>query len=201
MAVKLDKNTHAYSEGDKKLLGVSEILQLAGIVQLGHIPQANLDNAADRGTDVHLACEDLDKGRPDWWSNDPLVVPHVKAYQCWKTAVDFQPDLIEAIVASPIHEFAGTIDRTGTIRGEKGKRINVIVDLKSGVTFYPWVRLQLAGYAVLLLDPTKWVRIALQLKADGTFDLKQYEDSYRDVMTFMSALTVAKWKIANGINR
>lgn len=163
-----DEETHTYRVDGREVPSVTTVLKAAGI---GHtdtegsyrIPDEVMDAARDRGNDIHLACEYLDRGGvdadwddgepPEWW-------PYLEAYECFKEDVGFVPDLIEQAVYCSGHDYAGTIDRAGWIGDER-----VVLDLKSGGGgLKAWHPVQLAAYAYALRGERWPLRMVLELK-------------------------------------
>lgn len=118
---------HVYKIGDDVLPSVSEITRFISREIYGTVGQYTLDNAADRGTRVHKACEILDKyGKVDV-SED--IVPYIQAYIKFRKEHTAVWDKIEHALYHPELSFAGTLDRLGTLDGKR-----VILDIKSTCT-------------------------------------------------------------------
>ena len=136
---------HTYELNGELVPSVSELSRFASREVYGDISQYTLDNAADRGSKVHKACENLD--RYGDCEVDDGIAPYIKAYLAFHE--EHQPEwvAIEKPLASEAMKFAGTLDRVGKIKGVDGL---VIVDLKSSSVVQKVLALiQLNGYKKL----------------------------------------------------
>ena len=174
-----DEN-HEYQADGERVPSVSEIQRFISREVYGDINQYTLDNAADRGTRIHKACEVLDKyGKVEC---DEDIVPYVKGYlQFFK---DHKPDwtMIEKAMLHDELHYAGTIDRFGTIDGS-----TVLADIKSSSVIQTrLVTPQLAAYAMLLPERPQRL-VVIHLIKDGTYKLR---DIAFDDSAFMACLTL-----------
>ena len=167
---------HEYWYDGERIPSVSEVLRFASRETYSTVNQVILDEAKDRGTRVHKACEDIDKtGTVDV---DADIAGYVKAYV--KFVKDHKPkwELIEKAMMHPSKEYAGTLDRYGTIDGTR----YCILDIKTTSKINKQlVAPQLHAYRKILLDndPVRasgTALLSLQLKKDGTYKLDQHED-------------------------
>lgn len=191
----MSRNTLAYRVGGRRVPSVTEALALSGVVDLSAIPEGVLEAARQRGSDVHGWLEALDLGLlDDDQQPDDRIEGYVRAYARFRIESGFVPRRIEEVVIDEINLFAGTIDRTGTMRGGR----EVLVDIKTSQVIGPEVGLQLAGYA-LALDPkaertAAMPRFALQLTSDGTYALREFRER-SDFHDFLSCVRLAHWKL------
>ena len=116
--------------------------------------QARMEVAADRGTRIHQACEDLLRARPVNLKRD---FPKYDEKKCITSFVDWvnvlhptvvSPDHIEMVVASKAG-FAGTLDLFCIIENEPW-----IVDFKTTSGIYDSHKLQLIAYQQAYLEMT-----------------------------------------------
>lgn len=193
-----EHETHTYRVDGRDIPGVTEILKAAGI---GHSAESDsgfaisddvMEAARDRGTDVHYACELLDRNDLDFDSLDEEIAAYVVGYQNWKDATGFVPDMIEQVVYCPEHDYVGTLDRAGWIGDQR-----VVVDLKSGSGgLKPWHRKQLAAYAYPIKGENEpWpLRICLVLKPTTKKGWTQYtflpQSAEWDFKVFLAARTI-----------
>jgi hypothetical protein len=134
----------------------------------GEIDKYILDHAAERGTSVHKATEDIDKlGSCEIES---LYIGYVQAYAAFLKEHEVTWALTEKPLADRQAGYAGTIDRFGTLDGK-----TCILDFKTnGVIKKPLVKSQLNAYNGLLIangfQPSEklW---CLQLCHDGKYRL------------------------------
>lgn len=167
-----DEN-HIYELDGEEIPSVSELSRFASREIYGEISQYTLDNAAERGTKVHKACENLD--RYGDCEVDENIAPYIKAYIQFVS--DYQPEweLVEKPMASANRRFAGTLDRAGKLNTGK----TAIIDLKSSsVVQKVLAMIQLNGYDELYEENTGKIAdelYILHLKKDGTYKLINFE--------------------------
>jgi hypothetical protein len=166
---------------------VSDIIR--PLVDFSMVREDALAYAADRGTAVHTACELWDVGDLDEDALDPVLCGYLAAWKAF--TCDFRPRWvdIEAARFSAAIGVRGTPDRVGFMQ-----ETSCIVDIKSVSVLSPVTGVQLSGYE-LLAGPAE-LRIAVQLRPDGTYRHKSYSD---ERATFLSLLTLHNWRLRNGI--
>lgn len=188
---RFDPSDHSYYLGDRRLIGVSEAIQTAGLKDFSRIDPTVLERAQQRGTAVHSACQYLDEGDLDWATVSPEIEPYVRAWERFKKETGVELLGIEKPLFHATLGFAGTPDRVVNLYPHKG-----IIDLK---TYAPdaVTGIQLAGYSYLEFGPQPtWdapKRWGLWLKDDGKYSLSEFTDR-GDEAVFLSCLTIAKWK-------
>lgn len=188
---RFDQADHSYWLGKTRLLGVTEVLQLAGLKDLSRIDPGVLEHASKRGTAVHAACHYLDDGDLNWATVSPEIEPYIRAWERFKKETGVELLGIEKPIYHATLGFAGTPDRIVNLYPHKG-----IIDLK---TYKPDVvtGVQLAAYSYLEFGPKPSFdaqkRWGLWLKDDGKYSLTEYTDR-GDEAVFMACLTIAKWK-------
>lgn len=188
---RFDQADHSYWLGKNRLLGVTEVIQLAGLKDLSRIDPGVLEHASQRGTAVHAACHYLDEGDLNWATVSPEIEPYVRAWERFKADTRVIINETEHPLYHATLGFAGTPDRIIQLNGQAGT-----LDIK---TYDPdnTTGVQLAGYSylrfgpqVLYDTPERW---GLWLKNDGKYSLTEYEDR-GDEAVFLACLTVAKFK-------
>jgi len=187
--LRLDEQ-HRYWLGDRRLPGVTEVLESVGLIDYSVVPQAIRDQALERGTYVHEATALDDQDRLSERSLDPVLVPYVAAWRLFRKDSGFTPEVIEEMAYHETLLYAGTPDRIGTM----GKQ-RVIIDIKSG-GLPPWVMIQLAAYKAIV-DHTL-LRYAVVLKKDGRYSLHGPYTDASDLSVFLGALSVHNWKTEHG---
>lgn len=189
-----DEATHTYRFGGQVVPGVTSIL--APLTGYDSVPASVLEAAANFGKAVHKACELDDLGELDEAALDPALVPYLQAWRQFSADHAVVWHEIEQPVYHPTLRYAGTPDRIGIVRG-----MDAVVDIKSTADLYPSVGPQLAAYANAnrsRLSAHVMQRIAVQLKADGTYRKKTYTDT-ADFPVFCSLLTLRNWCQRNEI--
>lgn len=101
------------------------------------------DSGADRGTAIHealrLYCEAGDV--PKLGNFDPAVRGYVQGLCRWLLATRPEPILVERVVGSALHGYAGRFDLLADIDGRK-----VLIDLKTSARPYVEQHMQIAAY-------------------------------------------------------
>jgi hypothetical protein len=148
------------------------------------------DYGRTRGKFVHLACELDDRNELDEETLDPVLVPYLKAWRSFKHDSKITIEAIEKPVASAIYNFAGTLDRLGTMNSQP-----CLLDIKSGAVS-AWTSIQLAAYEIA--ENRRLKRFAVQLLETGKYKLHTY-DNTQDRPIFLAALSCWQWKKNAGI--
>lgn len=183
-----DEPKHEYHVDGRRLLSVTQILDLAGAVdKTWYTPEA-----CERGKLVHLACELADYGELDETTLDPAIRPYLDAWVRFLVESRAEVMQIEYRVCNETFGYAGTIDRWMKISGR-----NYIVDIKTGAP-EPWHCLQTAAYARCI--PAPFQRMTIYIGADGKYKADTHENP-NDINAFLSALAWVNWKLNNGIGR
>lgn len=177
--------THEYFLDNVRLPGVTEVLKSVGIIDDRWFSK----EWAWRGSVVHKCCELDDLGDLDESSVAEEAKGYLEAWRKCKQECGFVPDVIERCYFSEKYLFAGTPDRVGPIHFDWK---NTVLDLKTG-SIQPWTDLQLAAYSELTKT---FERVAVALKADGTYTVKVYPvgERQRDMNIFLAALAIYNWR-------
>lgn len=179
-----DEVEHRYRYDGREVPSVTQILSEFGMVNDAWYREFH----RWRGSVVHKCCELDDLNDLDDSSVDPRVLGHLDAYRNFRRDFQFEPVAIERRIYHPLARYAGTYDRAGVI----GKHL-VLLDLKSGAPA-PAAALQTAAYAACFERSQLFRRIALWIKADGNYQVKEYkvQDYARD-WTIFQGLAAAYW--------
>lgn len=185
-----DEATHTYRFGGNVVPGVTSVL--SPLTDFSRVPPHVLEAASNFGKAVHMACELDDLGALDEAALDPALVPYLQGWRKFSRDYAVEWTLIEEPVYHATMNYAGTPDRFGNVKGEF-----TVVDIKSTAQLYPSVGPQLSAYANAKGTPFA-KRLAVQLKADGTYVAKPYTDP-TDWPVFASLLTLRNWCARNSI--
>lgn len=159
---------HEYVVDGERYASVSEVLRFISRDIYDDVNQYALDNAAQRGTDIHRACEALYKYKKV--DCDPSIEGYVRAFLRFLNEHECEFSAIEKPIASKLLKVAGTPDYFGMVNGE-----HAIVDLKSNAQIKKTlVKAQLNFYNKLKID--NGMRRAnklycLQVMSDGKYRL------------------------------
>lgn len=189
-ALKFNEEKHEYTFDGRIIDSVTTILSGVGIADFSGIPDHLRDVALERGGFVHLATQFLDKGTLDWDTIDPMIEPYVRAYEKFKKDSGFVPNLIEHMGYNKVLDYAGTLDRTGTLNNRM-----ILLDIKTGTQLPKYVKLQTAAYVKILPEDHEPVaeRYGLLLRKDGTYRLSEPYLSQEDFLIFSYAKFVYEW--------
>jgi len=183
---------HEYTLNGRRVPGVTEVIR-------HFVPAWSCDKFfLDKGTAVHRAVELSLAGKLERASLDPRIVGRVDAILRFVADVGLTPIKLEARVASPLLQFAGTIDCVGSLK--TGRRI--ICDWKGSVDV--GAELQLALYRLLWNEAyyyeASWA-VAVECHDDGTYRCRwSKEHELQNAANVGKAmLSVYGWKMKNGL--
>lgn len=158
---------HTYLLDGEELPCVSDLCRFLHKEIYKDTPLWQMEQAATRGTAVHLATETLDRTGTADIADEYL--PYLQAYAAFRAEHCVSWDLIEHPFYHPDYRYAGTIDRYGLLDGEKA-----LVDVKTTYSVYrPLCGAQLNLYRLMLIARGYDVQrlYILHLKKDGTYKL------------------------------
>ena len=208
--LRFKEDGHVYSVHGITYPSVTQVLSGCGIVDFSFLdnnPGETRDFYLERGRRVHLATELYDLDELDVATVDAADMGYLQAWECLRKEYGFIPfsDGIEVRRYHPTLGYAGTIDRLGKMERTYEWRmdpLNVVLDIKTGVSLPWWIDLQLTGYAGLLDEPRLWRRVAVLLRPDGTYLVAWQTTPYDDQMRlFQYALAIERLKREQGGKR
>lgn len=209
-----ERDTSRYVVEGRRVVSVTEALNVCGLVDFSGVPVTMLEAAQRRGTMAHGIIELINADDDSWQGLiDETTEPYIDAYFRFMDETKFTPLLTEHLVVSRVHRFAGRLDVIGILNG----RI-VLIDYKTAAAIARHVGLQLAGYKLGLSDEVvaeladvigetgtdqmqmlrlKLPRFALRLGRDGRYTLVEFT-RHRDTGDFLAAVRVANWQLTHG---
>ena len=174
---------HTYQVDGVTVPSVSEVLRFMSREIYDTVNQYALDNAADRGSRVHKACENLDRYGSCEVSRD--IEPYIRAYMRFRKECEPEWSRVEQAFYHPDLGYAGTLDRYGLIDGR-----HFIVDIKTNAQIkVPLVTAQLNGYELMAERdglPVEGLAV-LQLRKNGTYRFREID---QNPDTFLACLTL-----------
>lgn len=204
-----DEAAHQYFWEGKPVPNVTRII--GHLTDYSHIPPAVLERARQQGVEVHKMAELYFTDRLDLAAlySDPAqawLVPHYEALLRFIEESGFEVWAAERRMYHKGLRFAGTPDLIGLAPRLKECRGPGCFDIKRSFYGGAAIGLQTYGYARQWNDEdakkNKDLRIpasnrfALQLRADGTYRLKRYDDP-EDELAFLACLQQHHWKEKN----
>ena len=162
------EKTHTYLLDDKQIPSVTQVLEDVRVIDYSHIPGQTREMALARGRYVHLLTQYADEDDLDTSTVKPEWGGYLDAWYAFRRDMKFfiEPGGIEEKVCHPQHRYGGTLDRRGHFHGSK---YQVLLDIKTNEAQW-WVRLQTAAYAACRPNPRSFLRLAVELHADGTYN-------------------------------
>ena len=190
--LEFDTKTHTYTLEGKEIPSVSELLRFCHREVYEEPDKFLMDQAADRGTRVHLATQALDETGE--CEADPDIAGYVEAYTKFLKEHEVEWEAIEYMVNCE-DIYAGTIDRVGILDGKP-----TLLDIKTTskitgkhkimygaqLTAYAWALADYCGHNKLII---------LHLKKDGTYkliELKQENDVLNSCLSLHQAFEKTK---------
>lgn len=138
-----DEN-HIYELDGKVIPSVSEILRFMSREVYGDINKYILDHAAERGTAIHLATQEIDE--TGQCEIDTIYAGYIEAYAKFLKEHEVRWHYTEKPLADGNKGYAGTLDRAGYVDG-----VFSIVDFKTvAAVKKSLVKAQLNGYHGLI---------------------------------------------------
>jgi hypothetical protein len=200
---------HAYTINGFPCLSVTQVLESAGITNIGRVPAEVLEAARKFGNAGHKLLElydynDLDES-PGGFS-EPLR-PYLECWKKFKADTGADIKYIEDRVGSERFQFCGTLDRViyfpkniqyHNIEIKKGL---TLADLKFTSAITPAVKIQVAGYEIALAETRPFLKITqrMVIRLTETEPEVRVYDSPADLEIFKAALIVAHFKIRERI--
>lgn len=165
--------------------------------------QKELAKAGEIGTQAHALIEwNLRKSLGQVVGPEPQIDAKAlwsfMAFQDWQKAADFKPTMIEQVVWSLEHGYAGTMDWFGTVQG-----VPTLGDQKTGKAIYAEALLQNAAYCHALIEmkqaipPIQGCIVRLpKVDTDPEFEVRliPYEDHEALFKTFLAAKALWEWQ-------
>ncbi len=117
------------------------------------------------------------------------------AWEKWRDSVNLKPLLVEQVVWSKTHCYAGTLDLLAEVNG-----ILTVVDWKTGKAIYPEAFLQNAAYRYAIRemghgDPKAGMIVRLpKVETDPEFEAQDAGDEAANLATFLHAQQVWAWQ-------
>lgn len=174
-AITLANGARVYEVDGKSLPSVTTILRSGGLApDYRAIDPGILATAAQRGVDVHAACEAVDKGLRVEPATEAAYGKYVDAYRQFLADSGATLVACETLVHHPEMGYAGTFDWVGNLNGRR-----CLVDRKvTAEIHHTYVAPQCAAYAEAWSDSVEeGVRgiYSLHLRRDGTYRLREYD--------------------------
>ncbi len=198
------RDTSLYRIDGVRVPSVTEILGICGLTDMSGIPRDVLEVARLRGEEVHLWCEMLDKGDVSPEDDpDSSIEGYVAAYLLFKREAGVEVVDSEFPILNVRYRYAGTVDLAAYRRKLREPARIFTIDRKCVALVSEATCLQVTGYGSAMdwgVRSLKWThgRESLQLRADGTYRLKQY-DRHDDYYDWAACVRLAHWKLNNNL--
>jgi hypothetical protein len=161
--------------------------------------QRTLEREGDIGDQAHKAIEWLlrtalgAEAGPKPVISAPALIA-VTAFKAWAARVSLKPILIERIVYSKRHRYAGTLDLLARVDG-----VLTTIDFKTGKAVYAEAHLQAAAYAAALLEmgyrePAQSVIVRLpKVAGDPPVEVVPVTDAAALLPVFLATRALWEW--------
>jgi hypothetical protein len=207
-----EEATHRHILNGVELPSITRVMRMVGMDSFPRgefISAEAMALAAERGKAVHAATALDDMGDLDPDTIDPVVVGYLEGWRRFRADTKFEPDhrFIETPLASGLMGYAGIPDRPGYFpnpapleRPDKWvSTISANVEIKAVTELHDRVGIQLAAQDKLLAEHGFYSikRVAVQLRPDGTYRMREYLGPL-DREMFFSALRIVTWRLNHG---
>lgn len=179
---------------------------------LKETPWQKRDDAAKRGTELHLYAEQILNGEGIELDSDDELLPVIENAVDFMDTWQIEPVLVEAAMGSRKHWYAGTADLFALYRNPATGNVGTaIFDWKSSKGIYPEYAMQMNAYAFaefagLLGDekpvPEVDAAFAVHIRPDGydVMPMKFGREIFEEFLTIKRAFEIKKrmdgnWKI------
>jgi hypothetical protein len=196
MSLTFDDESHTYRIDGKVVPSVTQILRPLEADALARIPAEVLEWKRGLGQAVHLACQLDDEGALEESTVAMAATGYLSAWRKFRADTGFEVVLNECPMGSRKFRFAGTVDRYGILK--RGPVTGAaVIDIKTRAELPDAIGPQLVGYTRLIGENVRDAavephRIAVQLKADGTYATRVYTDP-EDIACFQACLSLHHW--------
>lgn len=165
--------------------------------------ERRLARAGDIGSEAHQAIEWLlrtalgSEAGPKPVISAPARIA-VEAFKAWALEVQLKPILIERVVFSKRHRYAGTLDLLARVNGEL-----VTIDFKTGKAVYAEAHLQAAAYGAALAEmgyttPARALIVRLpKVAGDPPVEVVPVPDAPTLLPVFLATRALWEWSYSN----
>ena len=187
-SIEFKEDTHTYKLQNAKLFSVTQIMENLNANTYNGIDQSVMQTAANRGSNVHYACEMY-----DLYGICECKPEHINYFNAYK---DFKKEHEVKTIANEVRlyhktlQYAGTLDLISIVDNKV-----TLIDIKTTAVLHTkLVAVQLAAYLDALNSYGLTVEqvATLQLKKDGTYD---YEIVEPDLKTFRACMRIKAWEL------
>lgn len=193
-------DAHVYRLGDRELLGVTAILEEAGLSDFS-APWFS-EAVKTRGQLVHQAIALDVEGDLDDETLDDTLAGYVAGWRAYRIDTGAIVEHNERLLCDPELGCAGTLDLIVRLPSEKVTTRRKLLDIKPAL--YPSVGPQTAAYArmaaALYDTPVYFQRAALVLPGDGSYKEEPLTSPTDDAL-FLSALRIVQFRRTHRLGR
>jgi hypothetical protein len=197
-----DEDGHAYySDSGTRIPSLTQVLRLSGLTDYDGIDPDVLENAARRGTEVHVLAATYNQYGaldPAWITEE--CAPYFDAYRRFLDESGFKPDpaWVEKAMIVKIHGMA--LGCTPDLFGKLG-RDQAVIELKATSAVHSGWSVQTALQELAIFRSSNVGRVrrfALQLFNDTKYRLHSHTDHETDEAVGIAALRTVWWRIRDG---
>jgi hypothetical protein len=203
MVIKAATDLYEDTAGTPKMTRPAYLLTLQNRIGKEKASQKELAKAGEIGTQVHALIEWSIKAELMYEAGpSPRICDAAQwaffAYEDWRKSVNLKPILVEQVVYSKTHGYAGTLDLLAEVNG-----VLTVIDFKTGKSVYPESFLQNAAYRTALRemghgDAKQGLILRLpKVDTDPEFEVANCPSEEESMRVFLNTIEVFKWSNAN----
>jgi len=188
----VSRNPSLYRIDGRRVPSVTEVLRIAGLVDLSAIQRDVLETARQRGQSVHTWIDGMNRGLLDGTPQEEEIAGYVEGYRKFLVDARVTVEGSEVQVVSAVYGFAGRLDLLASLNGDPW-----LIDVKATAAVPKEACIQTAGYRIAHGEKRK--RGVLHLHRDGGFALVAHRNDREDEHDFLACLRLVYLKLRLGL--
>jgi hypothetical protein len=178
----MPRDPNKYVVDSYRYVSVTEVLSLSGWARYDKVDPVVLSRAAERGSLVHDATEEVDDGTFNVEEFREDLIPYIDGYEKFMREHEYEVLESEIVVFNHKYKYAGQLDRICMLDGKK-----TLLDIKTSAQRKPEWGLQLAGYEMAYGEELER-RVALRVGL-GFYEIDNYNND-NDYPRFLEAVKI-----------
>jgi len=178
----MPRDPNKYVVDSYRYVSVTEVLSFSGWARYDKVDPVVLSRAAERGSLVHDATEEVDDGTFNVNEFREDLIPYIDGYEKFMREHEYEVLESEIVVFNHKYKYAGQLDRICMLDGKK-----TLLDIKTSAQRKPEWGLQLAGYEMAYGEELER-RVALRVGL-GFYEIDNYNND-NDYPLFLEAVKI-----------